>query len=411
MSELYDVIVIGAGAAGIGAGRKLREAGARFVILEARERIGGRAQTLAVDDTPLDLGCGWLHSAEHNVLAAMAEASGFNVDRSEAPWQKQTAAHGMSGEEQAAFGRAFGAFEQRIGEEAEQDGVRAASAYLDPGGRWNALIDAVFSYISGAALDQIDARDYARYEDTGKNWRVREGYGALIAALGAGLPVELGVKVDAIDVGGAHVRVRSARGAAEARAAIIALPTSAYALLRFTPDLPEKKQAAEALPLGYAEKVHFALAEPEEFSADGHLFARTDAADTGSYHLRPLGRARIEAYFGGALAHGLAEAGVAAMADFAKQELASLLGSSFPARLTTLASTAWARDPYARGSYSYAKPGCAEARAALAAPVGNLFFAGEACSRARYSTAHGAYETGVEAAEKALAQLSPSPRA
>jgi monoamine oxidase len=119
-----------------------------------------------------------------------------------------------------------------------------------------------------------------------------------------------------------------------------------------------------------------------------------------------MGKPLIEAYFGGALARGLAEAGAEAMADYAKQELAGLLGSAFPARLTTLASSAWAIDPWALGSYSYASPGCAEMRAVLAAPVGDrVFFAGEACSRHRNSTAHGAFETGLVAAEQALDAL------
>jgi monoamine oxidase len=137
------------------------------------------------------------------------------------------------------------------------------------------------------------------------------------------------------------------------------------------------------------------------------LFPRFDAADVGSYHLRPLGKPMVEAYFGGALAHGLAQAGAAAMEDFAKQELAGLLGSSFPKQLTRLASSSWATDPRSLGSYSFAEPGCADMRAVLAAPVEErVFFAGEACSRARYSTAHGAFQTGYEAAELALAALA-----
>jgi monoamine oxidase len=407
MSALYDVVVIGAGAAGIGAGRRLERSGASFVLIEARDRIGGRALTLAHQTGGLDLGCGWLHSADKNVMTAMAEALGLEIDRTPAPWERQSGAHGMTGEEQTAFRKTFAAFEKRIDQEAERGPQVAASHYLEAGNRWNALLDAVFSYISGAALNDIDARDYARYEDDGCNWRVREGYGALIAALGAGLPVMLETEARGLDHGGAGVRVETSRGAIEARAAIVTLPAGLMTSFVFTPDLPAKREAAAALPLGFAEKVHFALAQPEEFPVDGHLFARTDAAETGSYHLRPMGRPMIEVYFGGTLARGLVEAGAAAMADFAEQELANLLGSSFPARLTTLATSCWTGDPYARGSYSYAKPGCADMRAVLAAPHdGRLFFAGEACSRARYSTAHGAYETGYVAAEQALAVLA-----
>lgn len=412
MSDVFDVVVVGAGAAGIGAGRRLAEADVSFVLIEARQRIGGRALTLTHATGAIDLGCGWLHSADRNVMTALAEAMRFDVDRTKAPWEKQTGAHGMSQSDQTAFRQAFARFEQRIEDEAEQAPPRPASFYLEPGCRWNALLNAVFSYISGASLDRIDARDYARYEDTGRNWRVREGYGALIAALGADLPVKRNCIARSIDHGGARVRVATDEGIVEAACAIVALPTPQLAAFSFTPDLPEKREAALALPLGAAEKLTFALAAADEFPADGHLFARVDAADAGSYHLRPMGRTTIEAYFGGALARGLAGAGTEAMAAYAKDELAALLGSSLPGRLTAIAASAWSTDACALGAYSYAKPGFADMRATLAAPhEDRLFFAGEACSRARYSTAHGAYETGWLAAEAALAQLEPSPRA
>jgi monoamine oxidase len=407
MGCLYDVVIVGAGAAGIGAGRRLAQAGASFVLIEARERIGGRAYTLAHERGPLDLGCGWLHSADKNVMTAMAEATGFEVDRTKAPWERQSGEQGMSAAEQSDFRQAFAAFEKRIDENAEKGPPVAAGEYLEPDCRWNPMLNAVFSYISGAALAEIDARDYARYEDTGCNWRVRGGYGALVAALGAGLPVMLETEARVVDHSRAEVRVDTNRGAVEARTAIIALPTALLPELAFTPDLPEKHEAAMSLPLGAAEKMYFALEQAEEFPVDGHLFAHTIRAEMGSYHVRPMGRPMLEVYFGGALARGLAEAGSEAMADYAKQELADLLGSSFPGRLTTLASSSWSNDPYARGAYSYAKPGFADMRAALAAPQDNrLFFAGEACSRSRYSTAHGAYETGYQAAEQALTALA-----
>lgn len=406
MSEIYDVVVVGAGAAGIGAGRRLAKAGVRFIVLEALDRIGGRALTLVHDGMPLDLGCEWLHSGDRNLLVAIAEASGLHVDRSPSPWQKLSAQHGMSLAEQAAFRKAFQDFEKRIDEEAEKHEPRAASFYLEPDSRWNALLNAVFSYINGAALDDTDAADYARYEDTGCNWRIAEGLGALIGALGADLPVELNTEVRAIEHDGAQLRIETSRGVVNARSAIVTLPTSQLATFQFKPELPQKREAALSLPLGAAEKVHFALSQPEEFPIDGHLFARIDSPDTGSYHFRSLGRPLIEVYFGGALARGLAEAGAEAMADFAKQELASLLGSGFPARVATLATTSWATDPRFLGSYSYAKVGAADARARLAAPHDNrLFFAGEACSRSRFSTAHGAYETGWAAAEEAILGL------
>jgi len=340
------------------------------------------------------------------VWTPIAEAMGFEIDHTPAPWQRQSGDQGITREEQQAFRKAFAAFGDRIEKHAEEGEAHAASYFLEPGNPANALINAVFAYISGASLDQIDARDYARYEDDGVNWRVRAGYGAMIAAYGADVPVMLETVVHGVDFSGVTVNLNTTRGAIEAKSVIIAVPTSRIGAVTFTPALPEKLAAAEALPLGHAEKLYFALKDPEEFPADGHLYARRDRAEMGTYHLRPMGRPVIEAFFGGDLSKGLAEAGIEAMAAYAKGELAEVLGSAFPARLTTLAASSWSTDAYALGGYSYAKPGFADQRAVLAAPVDNrIFFAGEACSRNRYSTAHGAYETGYAAAEQALAAL------
>ena len=136
----------------------------------------------------------------------------------------------------------------------------------------------------------------------------------------------------------------------------------------------------------------------------GHVIGNPNRTATGSYHLRPFGRPLIEGFFGGRLAHELGAAGPGAFFDFAITELAGLFGNAIRPRLRPLAETGWARDPFAQGSYSYALPGHADARATLAAPAdGRLVFAGEACSRHDFTTAHGAYLTGIEAAEEVLA--------
>jgi monoamine oxidase len=152
-----------------------------------------------------------------------------------------------------------------------------------------------------------------------------------------------------------------------------------------------------------ADKVFLRVDAPEDLPVQTRLFGATDRVATGSYHLRPFGAPMIEGYFGGAFARELERAGDKAFADFAIEQIAALLGSDMRKRLTPMAVSCWHRDPYARGSYSYAAVGCSDQRAALAAPVGDrLFFAGEACSVHDYSTAHGAYRTGVRAAEEVL---------
>jgi monoamine oxidase len=202
------------------------------------------------------------------------------------------------------------------------------------------------------------------------------------------------------------LKVETAKGVITADQAIVTLPSAVLAENErlFTPLLPEKTQAARGLPLGVADKLFLSLDRAEEFDPDIRLFGANDRVATAAYHLRPFGRPQIEAYFGGSHAAALEAEGERAFFDFAVSELVSLLGSAFARRVKPMHMHRWGADPFARGSYSYALPGMADCRTALAAPVdGRLFFAGEACSRGDFSTAHGGWITGVLAAEQVIA--------
>jgi monoamine oxidase len=417
MQDRFDVAVVGAGAAGIAALRRLAAAGLSVVGLEARDRVGGRAHTVRLrPDLPVDCGAGWVHSADQNLLAQPIEQAGFTLDRSPPHWMRQALNQGFSAADQRAFRDALNALEDRL-EAAAATGVdRPGSDFFEPGGRWNVMLDAFSSFYNGAEFDQVSTLDFAAYEDSGVNWRVREGYGALIAAHGAELPVRLGSPVRLVDHGGRAIRVETARGDVRVRAVLVTLPPTLLAdeTVRFVPALPPaKRAAAQGLPLGLANKLFLALdGAPPDVPPDGHLVGALDRVATGSYQFRPFGRPLIAAFFGGALALDLERGGTRAMEDFAAAELAGLFGSGFRRKLRPLASSAWASDPFARGSYSFALPGHAGDRAILAAPLDDrLFFAGEACSAEHFSTAHGAFLSGREAAERITAALNrPNPR-
>ena len=407
-----DIAVIGAGAAGLAAARTLRGTGLTAAVLEARERIGGRAHTLDRCGFALDMGCGWLHSADENPLAAMVEPQGLTLDRTPPPWERQAFDHEMTPAEQAEFREAFAAFEARVEQAAARGEEGPASALFEPGGRWNARMDAVSGALNGARFAEVSIRDYAAYRDTGVNWRVAEGYGRLIERLGAGLPVVAGCPVHRIDRSGPALRLETARGAVEARAVIVTAPTDLLAgeAIRFDPPLPDLVEAAADLPLGLASKLHLAVTGPEDFPADSQLWGRTDTAETAGYHLRPFGRPLIEAWFSADLARALEAEGEAAFSAFAADELADLLGSSMRRRIEPLAVSMWGADPWSRGAYSHARPGAADARARLARPVENrIFLAGEATSAAFYGTAHGAWLEGERAARQALRALGLDP--
>ena len=398
---------MGGGAAGIAAGRRLMDAHVDCLVVEARPRLGGRAWTMRGNSAfPIDLGCGWLHSADRNPWRDIAEAQGCLIDKTPPPWSRRPTPIGFPLSEQTSFLQALQKFYQQLHSGPEQAPDVAAATFLEPRGQWNALINAVSTYANGAELDRVSARDVGRYDDSGVNWRVVEGYGTAVAAHGVGLPVMLGQPVRLIDRRGRRLRVETAGGAIRTDSVIVAVPSGLLAegRLLFTPPLPEKMEAAAGLPLGLADKLFLSLTEAEEFDKESRLFGRTNRSDTGVYHFRPFGRPQIEAYFGGRLAAELEAGGEPAFADFAIGELVGLLGSDFAQRVKPLHLHRWGVDPFARGSYSYALPGKADCRAILAAPVDDrVFFAGEACSRSDYSTAHGAYLTGVAAADQAIA--------
>jgi monoamine oxidase len=413
MDSEVDIAIVGAGAAGLAAAKALEGNSASTLVLEARSRVGGRAHTVTAGGYSVDMGCGWLHSADVNPFSAIAEGLGFPLDKSPPHWTRQALNIGFSPADQIQYRQALAEQEQRIEDAAAQGRDQPAADLMDPDSPWNPLLDAFSSYYNGAEFDQISTLDYDAYQDSGINWRTDRGYGALIAAFGAGAPLALDTPVTRIDHSGPRLRLETPRGVITAARVIVTLPTPLLAAgdLAFWPDLPDVRAAAAALPLGLADKVFLGLDEPEAFETDSHLFGAPDRTDTGSYHLRPFGRPLIEVYLGGRNAAVLEAQGASAGAAFAIEELVRLLGSDMRRRLTPLTHSAWAADPWARGSYSHAAPGGAWARAVLAMPVEDrIFFAGEATSPHYFSTAHGAAQSGAAAARLALQSLgAPSP--
>ncbi|TMJ85874.1 MAG: FAD-dependent oxidoreductase [Alphaproteobacteria bacterium] len=402
-----DVAIVGAGAAGLGAARTLDKSGLSVVVLEARDRLGGRGHTfMAAPGITFDAGCGWLHSADKNSFVQIASQLKFEIDKTRPPWREQSFDAVFPANERADFIKALDAFQERAEKAAASGRDCAASTLLEPGNRWNPMIDALSTYINGCELDRVSILDMAAYDDTEINWRVRRGYGALIAAYGAPCPVALNTQVRLIDHSGKRLRIETSQGTLSAAKVVVTVPTNLIAeeAIRFVPALPVKVNAARGLPLGLADKVMLALDRPEALPADGNLRGATMRTAMGSYHLRPFGQPCIEGFFGGRFAQQLEDAGEGALAAQAIEEIVELLGSQFRARLKPLAESHWAHDPFARGSYSHALPGHAGDRAVLAAAVdGRLFFAGEATSPNFFSTAHGARDSGERAAREVMA--------
>jgi len=403
---IRDVVVIGGGAAGIAAAHRLYEAGIDVLLVEASGRLGGRAHTVRVGGEALDLGCAWLHSADRNPWSRIAVAEGFPIDRTPARWGEQWHNLGFSRADQEAFRAADADWRARA--EAYRGGPdRPLSDFVADDAPWRPLIDAISGYANGAPLSRVSLHDWSAYEEAAgeENWRLTDGYGALVAHHARGLPVRLDTPVTHVDHRGRTILLRTPRGTIETSRIILAVPTPVIADgdIGFNPLIHDKRLAAAALPLGLADKIFLGIAG-DDYPLNAHLIGNPRSSFTASYQVGWLGRPLVEAFFGGDCAETLEAESDRAVADFAIGELANLLGSDWRSRLRPIARTRWRAEPFVRGSYSHAGIGAAGQRAVLAEPVDDrIFFAGEACHPTDFSTAHGAYETGIAAAERILA--------
>ncbi|SMF63430.1 monoamine oxidase [Tistlia consotensis] len=407
-----DVVVIGAGAAGIAAARRLAELGLSFALLEARGRVGGRA---ASDNetfgAPFDLGCHWLHSPAHNPLKAEADALGIRY-----------LGHGQEGRyardgrlldagEQAVCDAYLSACLERVAAAGREGRDCAVSALFDGADGRHPIFEAEFTAKQGVPPEQGSTLDFARYLWVGEDLPVIGGLGNLVARLAEGLPVSLDTPVSRVRQGGAGaLGVETARGTLEARSVIVTVSTGVLRsdAIRFEPGLPDWKRAAlEGLPMGSCNKVALGFRRRPDLPADCEVMPLRGAAEPVELVLRPGGRDLAVAMVSGPFGKALAEAGAAAMADYALDRLVELFGSGLreavgPAR----AVAAWDLDPWVRGYVSAALPGRADARLDLARPVDDrLFFAGEATSLQFMGDVHGAWLSGIEAAEAAARAL------
>ena len=302
-------------------------------------------------DFALDLGCGWLHSADENEWAALAPKLGFEVDDYPPPWARPAWEGNFSAAEQKEYWAAWRRFYERI--EAAEDKDLLLSDCFEPGNRFNAQLGAVITYANGAEAEKMTTREYALYHDSNKNKRIERGYGTLITAYAAGLDMHLDCPVTLIDHSGKRLRIvtprgellrarrdhrRAARRDRERDAALLARAAGRSS----TPP----RTCRSASPT----RSSCASTNPEDLPKDTRVVGSRTTRETGSYTLRAFGRPVIEGYFGGAFAASLE----GEIAPFAIEQICNALGNDMRKRLTVIAESAWARDPLSLGSYSYA---------------------------------------------------------
>ena len=407
-----DVAIVGAGAAGIAAARRVIAAGRSCVVLEARDRIGGRCVTDATRfDVPCDLGAHWLHAAALTPFPALARELGValaSADDEESLWVGRRRA---SDDELDTFSGGIEAFTRAI-REAGRRGIDVAAAEMMPRGL-GALADLVAFAVGpndcGKDLDHVSTLDFARSRE-GTNHLFAGGYGAFLARLAEGLPIATGVAVARIDRTGPRVALETSAGRLDAAAVIVTASTDVLARggIRFDPPLPpDQEDALAGLSLGVYERTILEIpGNPFRFRDDEDVFFVRPGKRTLRLSADVGGSALVFADAGGSFAEDLVKAGERAMVDFAASLLVETFGAHARKAIRRTHATAWRRDPWIGGGFSCAEPGHGDDRTLLRRAVGErLWLAGEATHPTLWGTVGGAYLEGERAAGEALAGL------
>ncbi|MCB2135921.1 MAG: FAD-dependent oxidoreductase [Rhodobacteraceae bacterium] len=406
-----DVVVVGAGAAGIGAGMALRAARIPFVILEAQNRIGGRAFT---DRASLpghwDQGCQWFHSADINPLVPWAELLGSEVERQDRT-EKSLVWNGgwldpsvVTTTRRKAIRAAFDA----VYAAAAADRDQPIAEVLPDGGTYARFIRHILQLLGCDDPEAVSAKGYGQYLDTGVNWVVTSGLGDLFERMAAGLPIRTGVPVTALRERSGGVAVDTAGGTIRAKAAIVTASTGVLnaGAITFGPGpANDLLDHIADVPCGSYEKVAIALDQLPEGISD-ELFCWIDpGGDATAADFQIVGGAhpKLIAHVAGSVARDLMAAGEAAAVGYAIDSLRDAFGADISARVLGTAVTGWQSNPFFRGGYSYSRPGAADRRLAMiGAETGPIAFAGEAFSPRSQATAHGAWQSGQDVAARVI---------
>jgi len=420
-----DVIVIGAGMAGLAAARTLATKGHKVTVLEARDRIGGRVHTSRLwADTPMDLGASWIHGITGNPLSRLADQAGAR----RLPTASANTVLVQPGG--SAPGNAFDALVTKA--ENLVTGARARANVMNtdvsleaavvactkgvlPTGQARVALDyyvnSIIEQEYAASWDQLSAWNY---DDDGgfggTDVFFPQGYDQLATYVARGLDVRTGSIVTHVRYGAGGVTVTTSTATYTAARAIVTLPLGVLQSggVVFDPPLPADKQAAIAgLGMGLLNKCYLrfpAAFWPGKIDWIEYLTSNKGVWAEWISFLHGPNLPILVGFNAGRPAHAIEALSDADTVAGAMGALRDMFGSSIPDP-TGYQITRWARDPYALGSYSFEPVGASAAtRVTLAKPAGkSLFFAGEATHAQYPATVHGAYLSGVRAAAQAAA--------
>ena len=414
-----EIIVVGAGAAGIAAARRVLAAGRKVVVVEAANRIGGRCWTdTATFGVPFDRGARGLYAQNANPVARLARTVAMDVYAAPQAQKIRIGRRNARAGETEDFLATLVRTNRALGDPNRKADVAALEAMPKDTGEWTRTLEFTLGpSTAGKDLKDVSALDLSRLDPRDSGAFCRQGLGALIEKLSEPVPVALSQPATRIVWGGRDVAVETASGRVTGRAVIVTVSTSVLTSgrIKFASDLPKRHlDAASRLMLGSYD--HIALELPNNplgLQRDDVVIEKSETNRTALL-LANVGNSSIcTVDVGGSFGRDLSAQGEAAMVAFAGEWLTKLYGNDVKAEVKRSAVTRWNASPYTLGAISAASPGAQGARRIIAEPLGNLFFAGEATHETLWGTVGGAWETGERAAEAALRRigaLAPEPK-
>ncbi|CCD86978.1 conserved protein of unknown function [Bradyrhizobium sp. ORS 285] len=407
-----DIVVIGAGAAGIAAARRIMAANRKVLLLEASAQIGGRCSTdLTTFGVPFDRGARWLFSADSNPIGKLARGVGLDVAAAPVGQKirvgRRNARPGETEQFLAGLVRANRALDEAA--RGKLDTSCAAALPKDLGDWTNTTAFVLGPSATGKDLADLSVMDKARAQDRNAPLACRQGLGTLLGKLGEGLPVSLSTPASRIVWSNREVAVETPAGRIATRAVILTVSTNVLTsgAIKFAPELP-KRQLDAAAKLGLGSTDHIALmlsGNPLGLSRDEVIVEQSNSNRTGLLLANIGGSSLCTIDVAGSFGRGLSAQGEAAMTAFGKEWIGKLFGSEAAAAVKSAAATRWNQVPGVLGAMSAAAPGNQGARKILGEPLGPLYLAGEATHETLWGTVDGAWESGERAAEAALRRI------
>ena len=411
-----DVVVIGAGSAGLSAARTLISEGKSVVVVEGAGRIGGRAYTEShTFGVPFDHGCSWVMGPGDLPYVEMARDWGFTLlNHKGAGEALYVGDRRAASAERREYNTAWTQIESAVNRSGREGRDVPASTVIPADMDFAGSVQTWMGPMDWAVdFEDLSTLDVWSYGDIGSNYMIKQGYGSLVARMGAGLPVQLKTPATRVDWGGEGVSVETPSGTIRAKACIVTVSTGVLRAgsIKFTPELPHwKQQAIGNLPMGLLAKVTLQF-DGERFGFAPNQWLtywvpREMPAEACYFLTFPFGFDIMIGFVGGRFGWQLSAEGTDAAVDFALSEVVKMVGSKARDHFVRGHLTGWANNPWTYGAYAAATPGHHSARANLAKPIGDrVFFAGEAVATPYYQICGGAYLSGEAVARAVVSTI------